>query len=74
MLKYLIIAFAVVFASAASAQSAPQQSIEELQAQYLFETGQLRQALGQAQAQNIQLRKENVELKTKFEAKPEVKK
>lgn len=74
MLKYLIIAFAVVFASAASAQSAPQQSIEELQAQYLFETGQLRQALGQAQAQNIQLRKENVELKAKFEAKPEVKK
>lgn len=74
MLKYLIIAFAVVFASAASAQSAPQQSIEELQAQYLFETGQLRQALGRAQAQNIQLRKENVELKAKFEAKPEVKK
>lgn len=74
MLKYLIIAFAVVFASAASAQSAPQQSIEELQAQYLFETGHLRQALGQAQAQNIQLRKENVELKAKFEAKPEVKK
>lgn len=73
MLKNAVFVFSLTFASVALAQPA-QQSIEELQAQYLFETGQLRQALGQAQAQNIQLRKENVELKTKFEAKPEVKK
>ena len=65
MLKNLIIIIAVVLVSGASAQTAPQQSVEELQAQYLFETGQLRQALGQAQAQNIQLRKENAELKAK---------
>lgn len=65
MLKRSIIVFAVVFASVALAQTASQQSVEELQAQYLFETGQLRQALGQAQAQNIQLRKENAELKAK---------
>ena len=52
----------------------PPQTVEELQAQYLFETGQLRQALGQAQAQIIQLRKENADLKAKGEQKPEVKK
>ena len=51
-----------------------QQSVEEVQAQYLFETGQLRQALGQAQMQIIQLRKENAELKVKSEQKPEAKK
>lgn len=51
-----------------------QQSVEELQAQYLFETGQLRQALGQAHAQIIQLRKENAELKAGGERKPEAKK
>ena len=51
-----------------------QQSVEELQAQYLFETGQLRQALGQAQMQIIQLRKENAELKAGGERKPEAKK
>lgn len=58
----------------ASPAFAQQLSVEELQTQYLVETGQLRQALGQAQAQIIQLRKENADLKAKGEQKPEVKK
>lgn len=70
MLKQAVFIFSLTFASVALAQPA-QQSVEELQAQYLFETGQLRQALGQAQAQNIQLRKENAELKAKTETKTE---
>lgn len=53
----------------------PQQALdpEQMQAQWLIETGQLRQALGQAQAQIIQLRKENAELKQKLESKPDLK-
>ena len=65
-------AFSFIFFSASAANA--QQSPEEMQAQYLFETGQLRQALGQAQAQIIQLRKENADLKAKGEQKPEPKK
>lgn len=72
-MKRLAIVLSIV-AFPALAQQAQQSSPEELQAQYLFETGQLRQALGQAQAQLIQLRKENAELKAKGEAKPEPKK
>lgn len=80
MLRYAFFAILLLAsASAANAQPSPpaqptQQSVEELQAQYLFETGQLRQALGQAQAQNIQLRKENAELKMKADVKTEPKK
>lgn len=64
---------ATLFSTAAFAQATPAQ-VEELQTQYLIETGQLRTALGQAQAQIIQLRKENADLKAKGEQKPEVKK
>ena len=53
---------------------AQQPDPEQMQAQWLIETGQLRQALGQAQAQIIQLRKENADLKAKGEQKPEAKK
>ncbi len=67
------IALLLLVGSAAMAQQ-QSQSAEELQAQYLFETGQLRQALGQAQAQLIQLRKENAELRAKSEPKAEAKK
>lgn len=70
MRKIIALSFIFFSASAANAQQSP----EEMQAQYLFETGQLRQALGQAQAQIIQLRKENADLKAKGEQKPEVKK
>lgn len=67
------IALLLLTASAAMAQQ-QSQSAEELQAQYLFETGQLRQALGQAQAQLIQLRKEIAELRSRSEPKAEPKK
>lgn len=70
MRKIIALSFIFFSASAANAQQSP----EEMQAQYLFETGQLRQALGQAQAQIIQLRKENADLKAKGEQKPEPKK
>lgn len=59
----------LLLASPALAQS--QQVPEPFQAQYLMETGQLRMELGKAQAQNIQLRKENAELKAKTETKTE---
>jgi hypothetical protein len=68
---------ALILAAIASPASAEQQrvpALEDVQAQYLVETGQLRQALGQAHAQIIQLRKENADLKAKGEQKPEVKK
>lgn len=58
----------------AFAQQQQQQSFDELQAQYLTETGQLRQLLGQSQMQIIQLRRENEALKAKGETKPEPKK
>ncbi len=58
----------------AKAQQPPTPTVDEMQAQCLVETGQLRVALGQAQAQIIQLRKENADLKAKGEQKPEVKK
>lgn len=68
---------ALILAAIASPASAEQQrvpALEDVQAQYLIETGQLRQALGQAHAQIIQLRKENAELKAGGERKPESKK
>ncbi len=58
----------------AFAQQQQQQSFDELQAQYLTETGQLRQLLGQSQMQIIQLRRENEALKAKGEKQPEAKK
>lgn len=54
----------------AKAQQPPTPTVDEMQAQCLVETGQLRVALGQAQAQIIQLRKENADLKAKGEQKP----
>ena len=62
----------LLVASPALAQS--QQVPESFQAQYLMETGQLRMELGKAQAQIIQLRKENADLLAKEEQKPEAKK
>jgi len=73
MLKKAI-TLALFLATPAFAQTDLPPSIEQLQAQYLIETGQLRQALGQAHAQIIQLRKENAELKAGGERKPESKK
>jgi len=71
-MKKLALALTLL-ATPAFAQQQPQ-TVEDLQAEYLFETGQLRQALGQAQAQIIQLRKENADLKAKGGQKPEAKK
>ena len=71
-MKKIIILALLASTSPAFAQQQP--TLEQIQAQYLIETGQLRQALGQAQAQIIQLRKENADLKAKGEQKPEVKK
>lgn len=68
------IAFVLALATSPAFAQQAQPTVEELQAQYMFETGQLRQALGQAQAQIIQLRKENADLKAKGEQKPEAKK
>lgn len=65
--------FLAAICCAFSVHAQQQQTYDELQAQYLFETGQLRQALGQEKAQAIQLRKENAELRAKQETKPEVK-
>jgi len=64
-----IVFLLLLLASPVLAQQA-QPTVEDLRAQYLFETGQLRQALGEAQAQIIQLRRENADLKTKGEQKP----
>lgn len=64
-----IVFLLLLLASPALAQQA-QPTVEDLRAQYLFETGQLRQALGEAQAQIIQLRRENADLKAKGEQKP----
>lgn len=72
-MKKLAIILALVV-TPAFAQPAPQQSFDDLQVQYLTETGQLRQLLGQSQAALLQLRKENAELKAKAEQKPEPKK
>lgn len=64
-----IVFLLLLLASPVLAQQA-QPTVEDLRAQYLFETGQLRQALGEAQAQIIQLRRENADLKAKGEQKP----
>lgn len=72
-MKKIISLVSLLFAAVAANAQQPQ-AIDEIQAQYLFETGQLRTALGQAQAQIIQLRRENAELKAKGEQKPEAKK
>ena len=47
---------AIILALLASPAFAQQPTVEDVQTQYLIETGQLRQALGQAQAQIKQLR------------------
>jgi len=70
-MKRLLLAISL-FSSPAFAQQNP--SFDELRAQYLMETGELRHALGQREFQLIQIRKENADLKAKGEQKPEVKK
>ena len=69
-----IILSLMILATPAFAQEAKPPSFEDLQAQYLVETGQLRQELGKAMAQLVQLRKENVELRAKAEKPSEAKK
>ena len=70
-MKRALFLITILLASPAIAQ---QMSPEQLQAQYLYETGQLRQALGQAQSQIIQLRKELEAAKKSTEPSDEPKK
>ena len=55
-MKRLAIAFAIIASPALAQQQQP--TLEDVQAQYLIETGQLRTLLGQANQNIIQLRKE----------------
>lgn len=64
-MKSIAFIFSLLFPAFALAQPATQPTVEQLQAQYLIETGQLRQALGQAHAQIIELRKQLDEKATK---------
>lgn len=65
-MKKLVFALALIPTLALAQQPQPP-SAEEIQTQYLIETGQLRQALGHAQNLIAQLRKELAEFKAKSE-------
>ncbi len=66
-MKKIIILALLASTSPAFAQQQP--TLEQIQAQYLIETGQLRQALGQAQSQIIQLHRELDAIKKPIETK-----
>lgn len=72
-MKLIVFASIVLLVSPSMVQAAsppPEPpTIEQLQAQYLIETGQLRQALGQAHAQIIELRKQLEAVKSSEEKK-----
>lgn len=74
LMRSLIVLATVNGASVAQAQQSSALTVEDMQSQCLIEGGQLRVALGQAQAQIIYLRKENAELRASAEKKQEPKK
>lgn len=73
-MKKILALVGVLWSGCAAAQQAQPPNIDQLQSQYLIETGQLRIALGQAQLTVDALKKEIESLRKPQEQKPEAKK